>query len=456
MNATTGTVRADDAAAIAMATGPLHAALRELSTVEEQGRVTEVLGTLVKAVGISARVGDLCELRTRHNGTLRAEVIGFRGSTAILTPFGDMKGLSNDTEVVPLRRAFTVPTGSALLGRVLDGFGQPVDGRGPLGEAKREPVDAEPPPALTRQPVTRVCETRVRAIDSLLTVGQGQRVALVAPVGAGKTTLMGMLARGAQSEVNVIALVGERGREVRDFVSSVLGPEGLRRSVVVVATADRPAVERAKCADVATAIAESFRREGKHVLLLMDSITRYARALREIGLASGEAPTRRGFPPSVFARLPRLLERAGNDARGQITAFYALLLEGDEESDPIAEEVRSLLDGHICLSGAQAQLGQYPAIDILASLSRVMPALVPADRQQAIARVRSWLARFRDTELLTQMGEYRAGVDAAADEAIGKMPALRQFLLQRPDEFSTLEETQRGLMTLLGEKSDAQ
>lgn len=421
--------------AIAAAVDPLRTALRDLLTVKERGRVTEVLGTLVKAVGVRATVGELCELRSRQHPTLRAEVLGFRGSSAILTPFGDITGLSSETEVVATARRFTVPVGSGLLGRILDGFGNPIDGRGAL-LGTRQPVDADPPPALARKPISRICETGVRAIDALLTVGVGQRLGVVAPVGVGKTTLMGMLARGTKADVNVIALVGERGREVGEFLTQILGPEGLKRSVVVVTTSDRPAVERAKCAQVATAIAEGFRREGLHVLLLMDSVTRYARALREIGLASGEAPTRRGFPPSVFAALPRLLERSGNDDRGAITAFYTLLIEGDEASDPIAEEVRSLLDGHLQLSRAQAQAHQFPAIDILASLSRVMSSIAPSIQVEASAQIRGWLSKHRDIELLVQMGEYQPGADAHADEALARMPALRKFLQQRPDEFT--------------------
>jgi type III secretion protein N (ATPase) len=429
----------------------LRAALRDLSTIEERGRVTEVLGTLVKAVGVQVRVGELCELRSRQSKALRAEVVGFRGNSAILTPFGDISGLSSETEVIATHRRFTVPTGPGLLGRVLDGFGNPIDGRGPLGSGKQELVDADPPAALLRKPIARVCETGIRVIDTLLTVGQGQRVAVVAPVGVGKTTLMGMLGRGTRTDVNVVALIGERGREVMEFIDRTLGPEGLKRSVVVVTTADRPAVERAKCAQVATAIAEGFRKEGKHVLLLVDSITRYARALREIGLASGEAPTRRGFPPSVFAALPRLLERAGNDDRGTITAFYTLLIEGDEEADPIAEEVRSLLDGHLQLSRAQAQANQFPAIDVLASLSRVMSAITPAVQQKAAARVRGWLAKYRDIELLLQMGEYQKGADAEVDEAIARMPALRKFLQQPSDEFTVPQEANQALLALVGE-----
>lgn len=433
---------------------PLRAALQGLSTLAERGRVTEVLGTLVKAVGVQARVGELCELRAPGGRMVRAEVIGFRGATAILSPFGAMDGLCNQTAVIALRRSHAVPTGRGLLGRVLDGFGNPLDGHGPISASSYDAVDSDPPSALRRRPVSCMFETRVRAVDALLTVGEGQRMGLFAPVGAGKTTLIGMLARSAQADVNVIALVGERGREVGEFVGRVLGDAGLKRSVVVVATSDRPAVERAKCAQVATTIAEGFRREGQHVLLLMDSITRYARALREIGLASGEAPTRRGFPPSVFAAMPRLLERAGADERGTITAFYTLLVEGDEDSDPIAEEVRSLLDGHLNLSRVLAQAHQYPAIDVLGSLSRLMPTVTAEAQQLAAARIRGWLAKHRDIELLLQMGEYKKGADAEADMAIAKMPALRQFLQQRFDESIAADAARAALMQLTGGGSE--
>lgn len=443
--------RPQPTAAIAAVLDPIRAALRDLSTVEERGRVTEVLGTLVKAVGVQARVGELCELRTRRSTTLRAEVLGFRGNGAILTPFGDITGLSSETEVIATRRRFTVPTGPTLLGRVLDGFGNPLDGGGPLTGVKQDLVDAEPPGALLRRPIDRVCETGIRVIDAILTVGEGQRIGVVAPVGVGKTTLMGMLARGTRADVTVVALIGERGREVGEFLQRTLGPEGLKRSVVLVTTSDRPAVERAKCAQVATTIAESFRREGCHVLLLVDSITRYARALREIGLASGEAPTRRGFPPSVFAALPRLLERAGKDEHGAITAFYTLLLEGDEEGDPIAAEVRSLLDGHLELSRTQAQAHQFPAIDVLGSLSRVMSAIAPAPQQEAAARIRGWLAKYREIELLLQMGEYQQGADLEADEAVARIPALREFLRQRPDELTDFQAAIAQLLSLAGD-----
>lgn len=442
-----GAITDDATSAIA---GQMRAALRGLSTLEERGRVTEVMGTLVRAVGLRASVGELCELRMPDGRSLNAEVIGFRGSTAILAPFGEIAGLSNQTDVTVSRRRHAISAGPALLGRVLDGFGNPLDGRGPLPDGEQVLIDADPPRALSRRPIAGLCETRVRAIDSLLTAGRGQRLGVVAPVGVGKTTLMGMLARGVCADANVIALVGERGREVGEFLTRILGADGLQRSVVVVATSDRPAMERAKCAQVATAIASSFRREGQHVLLLVDSVTRYARALREIGLASGEVPTRRGFPPSVFAALPRLIERAGNDEHGEMTAFYTLLLEGDEESDPIAEEVRSLLDGHINLSQTQAQAQQFPAIDILRSLSRVMPSIVTKEHWAASERIRRWLAKHRDIELLIQMGEYRQGVDAEADEAVAKLPAIREFLRQGVNELHDTAATLSALLEIAG------
>ena len=433
----------------------LRTALRGLKTIQMRGRVTEVLGTIVKATGVRARVGAICELRTPEGGSLRAEVAGLRGDTAILTPFGPIAGLSSQTEVICSQNVHTVPIGPQLLGRVLDGFGDPIDGLGPIAATRYTAVDVEPPNALSRRPIDSICETRVRAIDAMMTIGQGQRMAVVAPVGVGKTTLLGMLARGTQSPVKVIALIGERGREVGDFLAHTLGADGLAQSVVVVATSDRPAIERVKCAQVATAIAEAFRDEGKHVVLLVDSITRCARALREIGLASGEAPTRRGFPPSVFAALPRLLERSGPSAHGAITAFYTMLVEGDEESDPIAEEMRSLLDGHISLSRAQAQAHRFPAIDILASLSRVMSSLVSPAHLGACGRIRGWLAKHREIETLVQMGEYRKGSDAEADAALENLSALQEFFMQRPGELVSAEQTWRRLMELAGETSQA-
>jgi ATP synthase in type III secretion protein N len=436
----------------------VRSALRQANAVQFEGLVVQALGTVVRATGVDARVGEVCELHATNGRVVRAEVVGFDQNIAILSPFGELDGLSCGSYVVPLHRALDAPVGHALLGRVLDGFGEPIDGRGPLTNAhaevtqngvarlpstavRRASTNAAPPEALSRRPITQRFETGVRALDALAAIGCGQRLGVFAPAGVGKSTLTGMLARGAKCDVRVIALIGERGREVGEFIEHNLGAEGMASSVVVVSTSDRPAVERAKSAQVAMTIAEAFRADGKRVLLVMDSVTRYARALREIGLASGEPPTRRGYPPSVFASLPRLLERAGNDAHGSITAFFTVLTEGEDDSDPIAEEVRSILDGHIVLSRKLAQQNQYPAIDVLASLSRVASHITSAAEQRAASKLRDWLAKFNDVELLVQVGEYRAGSDALADQAVERVPHIREWLKQSPTALSPLERT---------------
>ncbi len=437
---------------------PVRLALAQAKPIQLEGRVVQALGTVVRATGVDARVGDVCELHAANGRITRAEVVGFDQHTAILSPFGELNGLSVTARVLPLHRALDVPVGDALLGRVLDGFGEPLDGLGPLRHSssrngtpaplRRTSTDAVPPAALSRRPITQRFETGVRALDALAAIGEGQRLGVFAPAGVGKSTLTGMLARGARCDVKVIALIGERGREVGEFITHNLGPEGLAQSVVVTSTSDRPAVERAKSAQVAMTIAEAFRAEGKRVLLVMDSITRYARALREIGLASGEPPTRRGYPPSVFASLPRLLERAGNDAAGSITAFFTVLTEGEDDGDPIAEEVRSILDGHIVLSRKLAQQNQFPAIDVLASLSRVATHVTTAAQQRAASRLRDWLSKFNDVELLVQVGEYRSGSDALADQAVERVPHIRQWLKQSPAALSPLAHTLGGLAAL--------
>ncbi len=441
---------------------PVRSALQQANTIRFEGRVVQALGTVVRATGVDARVGEVCELHATNGRVMRAEVVGFDQNTAILSPFGELGGLSSGSLVVPLHRTLDVPVGDALLGRVLDGFGEPIDSRGPLGEmnspngvarlptaaVRRASTDAAPPEALSRQPITQRFETGVRALDALAAIGHGQRLGVFAPAGVGKSTLTGMLARGGNCDVKVIALIGERGREVGEFIEHNLGAEGMASSVVVASTSDRPAVERAKSAQVAMTIAEAFRAEGKRVLLVMDSVTRYARALREIGLASGEPPTRRGYPPSVFASLPRLLERAGNDAHGSITAFFTVLTEGEDDSDPIAEEVRSILDGHIVLSRKLAQQNQYPAIDVLASLSRVASQVTSAAEQRAASKLRDWLAKFNDVELLVQVGEYRSGSDALADQAVERLPHIREWLKQSPVLLSPLARTLAGMAAL--------
>ncbi|MCC4620095.1 type III secretion system ATPase SctN [Xanthomonas cassavae CFBP 4642] len=418
---------------------------RELAALafgRRYGKVVEVIGTMLKVAGVQVSLGEVCELRQR-DGTLlqRAEVVGFSRHLALLAPFGELVGLSRDTRVIGSGRPLAVPVGPALLGRVLDGLGEPADGQGPVAGEGWVPIQAQAPDPMRRRLIEQPMPTGVRIVDGLMTLGEGQRMGIFAAAGVGKSTLMGMFARGTQCDVNVIVLIGERGREVREFIEMILGQDGLARSVVVCATSDRSSIERAKAAYVGTAIAEYFRDIGMRVLLMMDSLTRFARAQREIGLAAGEPPTRRGFPPSVFAELPRLLERAGMGENGSITAFYTVLAEDDTGSDPIAEEVRGILDGHLILSREIAAKNQYPAIDVLGSLSRVMSQIVSAEQRQYAGQLRRLLAKHKEVETLLQVGEYRQGSDAVADEAIARIDAIRDFLSQPTDQLSDYDAT---------------
>jgi len=420
----------------------LDQALCDVAPMESRGRVIDAVGTLVRATGLAARIGDLCELRNPgSNWSLRAEVIGVSKQETVLLPFGDLDGISAQTELVNLGRVQTVRVGPALLGRVLDGFGEPADGNGAYEAVAEYPVRAPAPNALARRPVTRCLQTGVRAIDGLLTCGEGQRVGIFAPSGAGKSTLLSMIARGTSADVTVVGLIGERGREVGEFLRTLRQIDADRNCIYVVATSDRPAIERAKAANVATAIAEYFRDQGARVLLLVDSVTRYARALREIGLAAGEPPTRRGYPPSTFTALPRLFERAGQAATGSITAFYAVLVDDDEAGDPIGEEVRATLDGHIVLSNKLSSAGHFPAINVLGSCSRVMPQVVDASRRELATEACSQLAKYDSVQMLVQIGEYRDGTDPAADKALRCREGLLQFLRQDLLEQSPLEDT---------------
>lgn len=416
------------------------------------GRLVHAVGTVLRAVMPEARLGDLCRLEDPGlPRPLMAEVVGLAGDEAILAPIGNMRGLSSGALVIASRDVLRVPTGTGVLGRVLDGLGRPLDAaaRGPLAAAcTMQPCEAEPPEALDRALVHSPLQLGLRAVDGLLTCGEGQRIGIYGEPGGGKSTLMAQLVRGAAVDVVVVGLIGERGREVRDFIENQISAETRRRTVLVVATSDRPAVERMKAAMTATAIAEGFRDEGLRVLLLMDSITRYARALREIGLAAGEPPTRRGFPPSVMAELPRLLERAGPAARGSITAFYTVLFEGDGAGDPIAEETRGILDGHIVLSPKLAASGHYPAIDVLTSRSRVMDAVVSKEHRAHARRLRDLLSRHADIEFLVQVGEYQKGVDPLNDLALERIQPIRRFLQQASDEHTAFPETLKHLAQL--------
>ena len=427
---------------------------RELRTrprIDARGKVLEVIGTLVRVTGLEVRLGELCELRSPDGALLQnAEVVGFSRDIAILSPFGRLGDISRETQVIGLKRPLSVPVGEGLLGRVIDSLGQPIDDLGPVACTGYRPIFADPPSPMSRPLLEKCLPTGVRIVDGLMTLGEGQRMGIFAPAGVGKSTLMGMFARGARCDVNVIALIGERGREVREFVEQILGPEGMARSVVVCATSDRSSIERAKAAYVATAVAEYFRDCGKSVLLMMDSLTRFARAQREIGLAAGEPPTRRGFPPSIFAELPRLLERAGLSKDGSITALYTVLAEDESSGDPIAEEVRGILDGHMILSREIAARNQYPAIDVLGSLSRVMPQVTSREHRERAGHVRRLLAKYKEIETLLQVGEYKDGSDALADEAIAKIDAIRAFLNQRTDEFAEPPATFAALGQLRG------
>lgn len=438
-----------DAAALDIVADLEHA-LRRAAPAGIRGRVSRAVGMTIEATGIQAHVGELCELTTPGEPSLLAEVVGFSGTTAILTPMGPTTGLSALTEVIPSGRGHVCPVGDGLLGRVLDALGEPLDTLGPLEVNARLPVHREPPNPLQRKLIEKPLATGIRAIDGLLTLGEGQRIGVFAPPGIGKSTLLGMLARGSTADVNVIALIGERGREVQEFLEYNLGAAGLARSVLIVSTSDRPPMERLKSAYAATTIAEHFRDQGKRVLLVMDSLTRFARAQREIGLASGEPPTRRSYPPSIFSMLPQLLERAGRGRRGSITAVYSVLTEGDEENDPIAEEVRAILDGHLVLSRKLAAANHYPAIDVLASVSRVMSNIVPREHRAAAARFRALMARHQELEMLIQIGEYQAGSDPLADRAIQSRAAMQAFLAQAPETAVAFDKTEAALRRLAG------
>jgi len=424
--------------------------LKYESVLARTGKVFEVVGTLIRASGLDVRVGELCELEdVRGRRIQRAEVVGFGKGGAVLSPFGGLTGVNDNTRVIGTGRPLAVKVGPKLLGRVISGLGDPIDGKGPIHGVEERPVFADPPDPMSRAMIEHPLPTGVRIIDGLMTFGEGQRMGIFAPAGAGKSTLMGMLARGADCDVSVIALIGERGREVREFIELILGPEGMARSVVVCATSDRSSIERAKAAYVATAVAEYFRDQGKKVLLMMDSLTRFARAQREIGLAAGEPPARRGFPPSVFAELPRLLERTGMGVRGSITALYTVLAEDESGGDPIAEEVRGILDGHMILSRRIAAKGQYPAIDVLGSLSRVMTQIVSPDHVAMASALRALMAKYDEVEMLLQVGEYKPGNDPMADRAVQRIEHIRAFLNQATSDLRPFDDTLAHLASLV-------
>ena len=427
----------------------LCARVDDVPRVAHYGRATRVVGLVIEAVGIDVAKGELCRIRSlTHDASVLAEVVGFHERGVLLMPLGEVDGIHPGSAVEPMGSSYGVEVGPGLLGRTLDGLGMPMDGLGDLGPTVRVPLSADPPNPLARQPIDEPMATGIRALDGFLTVGRGQRIGIFSGSGVGKSTLLGMIAQHAQADVNVIALLGERGREVRDFIENSLGPEGLKRSVLVVATGDQSALVRARGALVATAIAEYFRDAGKQVLLMVDSVTRVAMAWREIGLAVGEPPTTKGYPPSVFAMLPRLLERAGNAERGGITGIYTVLVEGDDFNEPVADHVRSILDGHVVLSRRLASAGHFPAIEVTDSVSRVRDQIISADQREAANELVSLVAAYREKEDLISVGAYQAGTDATVDSAIRLRPAINEFLRQKPNELADFGATREGLLEL--------
>ncbi|MDR0351575.1 MAG: type III secretion system ATPase SctN [Puniceicoccales bacterium] len=427
--------------------------IEESTTFKFKGKVLQVVGTIMKAAVPSVKIGELCILKNPwEDSELYAEVVGFDKQAAILTPLGELNGISSSTEVIPTGDVHMVPVGDDLMGRTVDGLGHAsVDKiRGKFEPEAYYPVYCDPPSPMSRAPIAKPLSLGVRALDGLLTCGEGQRLGIFAAAGGGKSTLLAQIIRNTEAEINVLALIGERGREVREFIEKDLGEEGMKRSILVIATSDRSAMERLKAAYVATAIAEYFRDKNKKVLLMMDSATRFARAQREIGLAAGEPPTRRGFPPSVFATLPKLMERAGQSAKGSITALYTVLVEGDDMTEPVADETRSILDGHIILSRKLGSANHYPAIDVLASISRCMSAIVPDDHKAAAGKLRNILAKYNEVELLVRIGEYKRGSDAVTDEAIDRIEAVNSFLKQGQKEINTFDETVAKLKQVVG------
>ncbi len=423
--------------------------LEELEITTVHGRITEVVGMLIKAVIPQIKMGEICLIK-REGAPLIAEVVGFTKEETLLSPLGEMTGIGPSSEVIPLRMQLQVKIGNNLLGRILNGIGEPLDveEKGKLVLTDSYPVVNPPPDPLKRKLIKKPLSVGVKCLDGVLTCGEGQRIGIFAGAGVGKSTLLGMIARNSTADVNVIALIGERGREVREFLVNDLGEEGLARSVIIVSTSDQAAQLRINAALVGTAIAEYFREQGKSVILMMDSVTRYARALREIGLAAGEPPARAGFTPSVFSMLPKLLERSGNSDKGSITAFYTILVAGDDMNEPIADEVKSILDGHIILSNELASQYHYPAIDVLASISRVLPFVVDKNHLKQIGRVREVLANYKKNELLIKIGEYKPGSDKDADFAIRYIDKVNAFLKQQIHEKISFKDTVQRLMNL--------
>ncbi|MDD3608916.1 MAG: flagellar protein export ATPase FliI [Halothiobacillaceae bacterium] len=429
------------------------AALGEVPPPVVEGVLTRVIGMALEAEGCQAAVGDQCLIRSPVSPDIEAEVVGFAEGKLYLMPLGELQGLVPGARVIPIGRSVRIPVGDALLGRVLDGTGKPLDGRGPLPPGEPLPLSGRQINPLARRPVREPLDVGVRGINALLTVGRGQRMGLFAGSGVGKSVLLGMMTRYTRADVIVVGLIGERGREVKEFVQEILGPEGLARAVVVAAPADSPPLMRIHGSWLATTIAEYFRDRGRSVLLLIDSLSRFAQAQREIALAIGEPPATKGYPPSVFARLPQLVERAGNGSEegGSITAFYTVLAEGDDQNDPIADAARAILDGHIVLSRTIAERGRYPAIDVEASISRVMPSIVSREHRDAAQRFKQIVSTYSQNRDLISVGAYRRGTDSRIDAAVDFYPRLEDFMRQDIDDSCDFSSSVNRLMNLLNQ-----
>ncbi|WP_420496989.1 flagellar protein export ATPase FliI [Spongiibacter nanhainus] len=408
-----------------------------------EGQLKRIVGTMLEAVGCKAAVGSYCKVATTDGSFLEAEVVGFSGDSMLLMPTGELRGVMPNARVIPLDKGSDVDIGNGLLGRVIDAAGKPLDGLGPIAGGQSRSLSGTPINPLSRQPIREPLDVGVRAINALLTVGRGQRLGLFAGSGVGKSVLLGMMTRFTEADVVVVGLIGERGREVKEFIDGILGREGLRRAVVVATPADHPPLMRMRGASLATTIAEHFRDQGKQVLLLMDSLTRFAQAQREIALATGEPPATKGYPPSVFARLPALVERAGNGAAGggSITAFYTVLAEGDDQNDPIVDSARAILDGHIVLSRSLADAGHFPAIDIERSISRAMNDITDKAHRETVRRFRQLYSLYQQNRDLITIGAYQRGADPRLDEAVAQWPRLQGFLQQAFDERDTYDHS---------------
>ncbi len=428
-------------------------ALLERSMAKHLGKVTKVVGLTIESIGPAAKLNDLCIIKSNSAaGAVKAEVVGFRDDRVLLMPYDTVDGVGLGSWVENTGAPLQVSVNDDLLGKTLDGMGEPMHDDPLPEDCHRYSVEAAPPDPLSRKLIDEVLSLGVKAVDGLLTIGKGQRIGIFAGSGVGKSTLMGMFARNTKADINVIALIGERGREVREFIERDLGEEGMRRSVVVVATSDKPALIRKKAAQTATAIAEYFRDQGKDVLLMMDSLTRFSMAQREIGLASGEPPVSRGYPPSVYAEMPKLLERAGNSSRGSITGLYTVLVDGDDFNEPITDTARGILDGHVVLSRAMAQKNHYPAIDILQSISRVMSSIASPEHKKVSGMLKNVLATYREAEDLINIGAYKSGSNPDIDFAIEKIGAVNAFLQQGTEEKFDFEDAV-SIMTQIFEES---